>query len=172
MTKRTARTSILLIGLAAALSACSEDRQVIHSTVFVPKTYTIRQLGVDQATGIIWTKDIPVQHKLNVRLTNKGDAPPFTIKKYSATLLTWKLINVRTKVVVGKGIVPLPGVAMLQEITIRESPEYPPGFLQPVYGFVDNAESTTGSAAPATESPPGDESTEEAPTDNAQSNAR
>ena len=120
---------LLLITLAIyfPLSGCSEDKQVFHSTIFLPTSVSVKDL-VSKET--IWNKAIPVEHTLIMDFDQSGDFPPFSQKKGPATTMRWWIKNTNTGKKVEGDLLKLPGVPVMIERTHRTIPELPEHYIK------------------------------------------
>ncbi|MAE67550.1 MAG: hypothetical protein CMJ18_25105 [Phycisphaeraceae bacterium] len=105
------------------LGACSADKHVVRSTVFKPASVAIRDLVSKE---IIWSYDVPVQHKLHLNFNRSGEYVPITYADRPAEVMIWSLYDEISGRKVAKGVERMPGVPIIMERSYRKGPELPP----------------------------------------------
>lgn len=117
--------SLCLLALMMMLvTGCSDDRSVYYSTVARPTTINL----YDSNSGnILWTKAIPVQHRLEMDFDRKDEDEGVSISGKPATTLTWKLCRDGQDEAVEREELALPGTDLYVGVIYRPGPEYPDG---------------------------------------------
>ena len=144
------RSCAALALILLSLGACSQDKHVFVSTMFVPLTLELE----DQRTHEnIWKKDIPVDYKLVVDFDRPTEFEPIWANMEPATVMHWRLYEVRTDSDSWfadpneEGQLDLPGTPIMMRVSVRPSPEYKPGYKP-------HRRETPITPAPLTEPPP------------------
>ena len=118
---------LMILAVYFPLSGCSEDKQVFHSTIFLPTSVSVKDLVSKE---IIWNKAIPVEHTLTMDFDQSGDFPPLSQKKGPATTMRWWIKNTNTGRKVEGDLLKLPGVPVMIERTHRTIPELPEYYIK------------------------------------------
>jgi len=118
---------LMILAVYFPLSGCSEDKQVFHSTIFLPTSVSVKDLVSKE---IIWNKAIPVEHTLTMDFDQSGDFPPLSQKKGSATTMRWWIKNTNTGRKVEGDLLKLPGIPVMIERTHRTIPELPEHYIK------------------------------------------
>ena len=120
---------VVVLGLALVMTACSQDRDVHYSTVYLPITIEVFDPGT---ATVIWKMDVPVQHKLIMDFNRTDDIEFAGVDPDKpATSFRWSLIRTRGGKRVDHGRVQLQGVPVLKRISYRPAPEYPAHYTPP-----------------------------------------
>jgi hypothetical protein len=126
-----ARLAILALGVAllTGCQAASFDAEFYTSTVDKPLTFSL--VAAQTGGAVLWTYEVPVNHKLFVDIDRKGD---FEIAKVTPEKppykMDWALFDIYDKRI-ETGTINLPGVPVYRKIEYRPAPEWPPGFVPP-----------------------------------------
>lgn len=133
----SAPARLALLGVATLLlGGCNNnwatlDSRTLTSTVDQPTTYTLYAAMTEQS-AVLWTMDIPVNHRLHVDLDRGSEAPLFqTDPQKTPSKFSWTLLSLNGNRRVDGGRIDLPNVPVYQEVTIRPAPEFPEGFNFP-----------------------------------------
>lgn len=133
-------SKFLFLALAVSLfAACSsKDQHTFRSTIDVPKTVTV--YDTFRKTEL-WSRAIPVNHRLMLDFDRKGDMPPFKASLEPAQTMKWKLYADGVDKPIEEGVETMPGVPIIMKVKVRPAPEFPP------------LPTATSSPAPATPTP-------------------
>lgn len=130
MTTRIIQTTTMLTLAAGLLAGCeslpdhtfmSMDRHVYHSTVQLPTNVQI----VEPYSGeVLWSMEVPVEHKLVLDFDRKGEAELVSVSQHPATNMKWWLVP-QGKGQKESGSVALNGTPVSMKVSYRKSPEFP-----------------------------------------------
>lgn len=126
-------TRLALLGLAVCLQigcqAASFDIHTFTSTVNHP--VTVNLIASQTGGAILWSKEVPVNHRLRVDLNTKGDIPMVKVDpQRPATGMSWTLSDLYGSRL-ESGRMDLPGVPVYLQTQMRPSPEFPADFTPP-----------------------------------------
>jgi hypothetical protein len=161
--------ALALVGLTAALvsTACtSTDRHLYESTVMRPTNVAV----ADATTGnVLWSYEIPVGYAMLLDFEVPGQIEPLKVNDTPAKLLKWSLRPITGKTdpfddyplarAEKKGRVELPGVDVIQRVSLRPAPEYPEGYVKPETANAKPATAPAPTPAPETAPAPAPEAT-------------
>ncbi len=134
-------TVCIMCAVAVSLSSgCSDDTHEFRSSVDLPTTVALHDAARDRT---LWTKDIPVEHRLVLDLDRQGENELAEISMRPGTQAKWELFgppNMKTPV--GSDTIALPGTPVMIKVSYRPSPEFPP---EPALDEGDDEELDDGS---------------------------
>lgn len=114
---------MLLAAVLFILPACSSaDEHVFRSTIDVPKTITIYD---SMRKTELWSKAIPVEHRLVLDFEREGDVPLMKSSLKPAETMKWSLYATNQDDPVEEGVETMPGTPIIMKMTIRPAPEFP-----------------------------------------------
>lgn len=125
ITRSSARArALLLIAAAASLGACSsQDKHVFVSTHQLPTTVTLVTALNQQ--NVLWSKEIPVGHELEVDFDRSDEEVEFaSVKMLPAKVMKWEVRKIDEMDSVEKDELKLPGDPVMLKVSYRK-PERP-----------------------------------------------
>lgn len=106
-----ARQNLLLVAamlMTVALGGCSQDKHEFVSTPELPTTVSL--VNALRPTEVIWSKEVPVGHKLVLDFDREGEVEWAKVENLPATHLSWKIEQTGgDKDEIEKGEMPLSG---------------------------------------------------------------
>ncbi|MCE9591614.1 MAG: hypothetical protein K8S99_13945 [Planctomycetes bacterium] len=116
---------MLLLALLLALPACSysEDKHTFKSTIDIPKTVSVYD---SMRNTELWSKAIPVQHKLILHFKREGDISAMKVQLKPAETMSWELYADGVDDPIEKGLEEMPRTPIMIKMVVRPAPEFPP----------------------------------------------
>lgn len=128
MCDRRCSTILLIAILSTLVVGCSQDRFTYKSTELLPVSLSVVDTRSDE---VIWSRDIPVRHKMVVDFDGAVDILGVYTDKRPAKKMTWKLLDIDTDQKIETGIVDLDSTIPMLKVDYRQAPEFAGDLLQP-----------------------------------------
>ncbi|MCX5662276.1 MAG: hypothetical protein NTW19_21565 [Planctomycetota bacterium] len=110
---------LFVAGLLVLMTGCAKSTYI--STPELPTTLLVSETSTDK---VLWSMDIPVQHKVKIRFSHPNQVDMFHTGANPATEMSWDLYTLNGDEITD-GKVSLPGTNVLLNVQYRPAPEQP-----------------------------------------------